>query len=211
MAQYLLDRQIPFTAFDSDRNNPDCWRCYQKILPVNLAILSESTRYEDAANGIFNAGIEQRTLVNLPAQVYQPLKEWFEKNELLSLAPDVGVSFVFWFVTDAGYDSLQLLEKSLQHYKDRVRFILVRNHGRTDDFEALERNESLQTLLKTFKIPSMDFPCLIGSVIRNRIDSESLTFGEALSREDFGIIDKQRVRKFLREAYQAFEETGALA
>ena len=208
IAQYLLDHDLPFTAFDSDRNNPDCWRCYKSKIPVNLAILSEAERYQDAANGIFNAGIERRTLVNLPAQVFQPLKEWFDKNEILVIAPEVGVTFTFWFVTDAGYDSLQLLEKSLQYYRDRVRFIIVRNYGRANEFDSLAQHASIQQLCQQLAVSSIDFPCLLGSVVRNRIDAESLTFGEALAHQQIGIIDKQRVRKFLREAYAAIDSTG---
>ncbi|KAB8333619.1 hypothetical protein SD80_012555 [Scytonema tolypothrichoides VB-61278] len=206
--QYHLDRSYPFIAFDTDRNNPDCYRCYKSEIPVKLAIFSEANRYEDAANIIFNDAIHHRVIVNLPAQVHQPLKEWLEKNELLEIAPDVGVTFHLWFVTDAGYDSLQLLEKTLDLYQDKMTYTVVRNYGRADDFEALETHLNIQKLAKRYQATFIDFPALVGSVIRNRMDSESLSYGAALTRDDFGIIEKQRIRKFLREAYSAFDSTG---
>ncbi|MBW4635834.1 MAG: mobilization protein [Iphinoe sp. HA4291-MV1] len=206
--QYHIDHDYPFIAFDTDRNNPDCYRCYKNEIPVKLAIFSESNRYEDAANTIFNDAIHNRVIVNLPAQVHQPLQAWLEKNELLEIAPEVGVTFHLWFVTDSGYDSLQLLQKTLELYQDKMTYTIVRNYGRSDDFEALDNHQLIQKLAKKYHAVFIDFPALLGSVVRNRIDSESLSYGAALAREDFGIIEKQRIRKFLREAYSAFDSTG---
>lgn len=206
--QYLIDHNLPFIAYDTDRNNPDCWRCFKDEIPVKLAILSEANRYEDAANSMFNDALHNRVVVNLPAQVHQPLKEWIEKNELLDIAPEVGVQFHLWFVTDSGYDSLNLLQKTLELYQDKVQHTIVRNFGRADDFEVLDTHTEIQKLAKKYGATFIDFPALIGSVIRNRLDSESLSYGAALSRNDFGIIEKQRIRKFLREAYNSFDSMG---
>jgi hypothetical protein len=71
----------------------------------------------------------------------------------------------------------------------------------------LEEHEEIQKLAHAYQAEFIDFPILTGSVIRNRIDTESLSFGAALAREDFGLIDKTRIRKFLREAYRNFETT----
>jgi hypothetical protein len=205
--QYLHDHNTPFVAFDTDRNNPDCYRRYKDILPVKLAIFSEAHRYEDAANSIFNEAMHNLVVVNMPAQVHQPFKEWLEKNEILEIAPDVGVTFHLWFVTDSGFDSLNLLQKTLELYQDKMRYTVVRNFGRSEEFDALEQHKPIQKLLKTLHAKVIDFPMLNGSMVRHRLDSESLSYGAALSREDFGIIEKQRIRKFLRESYAAFEQT----
>jgi hypothetical protein len=205
--QYHLDHGHPFIGYDTDRSNPDVYRCYGQVIPVKLAILSEASKFEDHANGIFNDAQTHRVIVNLPAQVHQPLRDWIMKNELLEIAPDAGVRFHFWFVCDSGYDSLQLLKATLDLYQDQVSHVIVRNFGRTDDFQALEEHEEIQQLAHAYRAKFIDFPMLTGSVIRNRIDTESLSFGAALTREDFGLIDKTRIRKFLREAYRNFETT----
>lgn len=206
--QYHIDRNYPFIAYDTDRNNPDCYRCYHNEIPVKLAIYSEASRLEDAANSIFNDGITNRVIVNLPAQVHQPLRDWFERNELLDIAPEVGVTFHFWFVIDSGYDSLHLLHKTLELYQDKVNYTIIRNHGRADDFEAFNNHDKIQEFADKYQATFVDFPALVGSVVRNRLDAESLSFGAALRRTDFGIIEKQRIRKFLREAYACFDSTG---
>jgi hypothetical protein len=209
--QYLHDHNTPFVAFDTDRNNPDCYRRYKDILPVKLAIFSEANKYEDAANSIFNEAMNNLVVVNMPAQVHQPFKEWLEKNELLDIAPEVGVRFHLWFVTDSGFDSLNLLQKTLELYQDKMRYTVLRNFGRSEEFDAFEQHKVLQKLLKTFHATVIDFPVLNGSMVRHRLDSESLSYGAALVREDFGIIEKQRIRKFLRESYAAFEQTEVFA
>jgi hypothetical protein len=90
--QYLLDLEEVFALFDTDRSNPDVRRIYNEA-GCRVAVFSEGERYEDKANAIYNAALEKRVLVNLPAQVFIPVKEWFERNELLSIAPDDGVKF----------------------------------------------------------------------------------------------------------------------
>jgi hypothetical protein len=146
--------------------------------------------------------------VNLPAQVFIPVKEWFERNELLSIAPDDGVKFFYWFVCDGGYDSLKLLGKSLEFFKSDVPHILVKNWGKCDDWEPLENDEYLQSLMAQYEVRVIDFPKFIGNADRNAIDAASLSFGEAREYERFGSISRQRVKRFLREAYEAFDAAG---
>ncbi|MDZ8260601.1 mobilization protein [Nostoc sp. ChiQUE01b] len=236
--QYLLDHGLDFVAFDTDRSNPDIWRIYGKVLDCQLGIFSEGERYEDTANAIFNAALKKRTIVNLPAQVLIPIKAWFEANDLLEIAADTGVNFVFWFVSDGGFDSINLLKKTLEYFKDGVRYVVVKNLGKADDWEAFDQDKDLQQLMQKYNTTIIEFPKFIGSVVRNRIDSESLPFNSCRSRKpqsagdnfkgknhasiqeaasespliigatehpDFGVIDRQRVKKFLREAYASFE------
>lgn len=206
--QYHLDNQRPCIVFDTDRSNPDLKRCYNHIIPIQLAVFSEGERYEDTANALFNSALEQDTLVNLPAQVFIPLTEWIAKNDLLELAAEAGVTFVQWFVTDCGYDSLKLFARSLKHFDGAIPHVLVRNYGMTDDWEPLDSDQELQALIKTYNVSVLPFPKFIGNKDRNSIDKRSLSFGEARSDFQFGAISRQRVKSFLRRAYQGFEETA---
>jgi hypothetical protein len=149
--QYLLDRDEVFALFDTDRSNPDVRRIYNEA-GCRVAVFSEGERYEDKANAIYNAALEKRVLVNLPAQVFIPVKEWFERNELLSIANDDGVKFFYWFVCDGGYDSLKLLGKSLEFFKSDVPHILVKNWGKCDDWEPLENDDYLQSLMAQYEV-----------------------------------------------------------
>lgn len=215
LIQYLLDRDLACTLFEADRSNPDLARIYGKILPCQFAVFSEGERYEDTANKVFETAIENRVLVNLPAQVFPAMKKWYADNELFEVAAEEGVKIALWFVVDGGYDSLTLLAKSLDFYDAGVRHIIVRNWGRGDfeDWEAVlaqPENTRLKTLIAERSSSIIDCPKFIGTVERNTIDAESLTF--ATAREDtsrFSAISRQRVKKFLRGAYAEFDKAGA--
>jgi hypothetical protein len=201
--QFHLDNKIPCTVFDTDRSNPDVMRIYQSV-GCKVAIFSEGERYEDKANAVYNAAIKKRVLVNLPAQVFIPITNWIEKNELLDIAPEDNVKFYHWFVSDNGYDSLKLFRHSVEYFKSDIPHIFVRNWGRCDDWE---QNEELEALINDYQVKVIDFPKFIGTSDRNRIDSESLTFAKARDSKKFSSIGRQRVKRFLREAYQAFATT----
>jgi hypothetical protein len=205
--QYHEDQGMNLMVFDTDRSNPDVRRIYSH-LGCRVAVFSEGEKYEDTANIIYNTAIEQRVLVNLPAQVFTPVKEWFEKNELLDLAIEDGVQFYYWFVCDGGYDSLKLFARSVNFFGGRVPHILVKNEGKCDDWSPLEQDESLQALMAQYGVQVMTFPKFVGNVDRNTIDAQSWTFGEARQTKDFTSISRQRVRSFLRKAYEGFEAVG---
>lgn len=205
--QYHIDRGIPITVFDTDRSNPDVRRIYHE-LGCKVAVFSEGEKYEDTANAIYNAALTERVLVNLPAQVFIPIKDWFEKNGLFEIAPEDGVKFFNWFVCDGGYDSLKLLGRSLEYFQSRMPHILVKNEGKCDDWESLDKDESLQALIAQFQVKVISFPRLMGNADRNKIDANSWTFAQARESSEFSPISRNRVKLFLKGAYAAFESTG---
>jgi hypothetical protein len=206
IAQFLLDHGVLFDAYDSDRSNPDLYRVYGKKINCKLAIFSEAERFEDAGNAVFNAALKQLTLVNLPAQSFLAVKQWIEANSLLDLAQEVGVIFWFFWVTDGGYDSLNLLQKTLHTYQDSIRYVVLLNEGKNDDWAAFYDDDELQGLLQKNNATVITFPKLIGSVCKNKMDADSLTFGEVLEHGNFGIIDRQRIKNYLKKSYETFKK-----
>ncbi|ELS02711.1 hypothetical protein Xen7305DRAFT_00024290 [Xenococcus sp. PCC 7305] len=206
--QLYLDRQIPVVLYDTDRSNPDVIRCYRSEVTSKVAVLSEGERYEDSANEIYNTAILNRVIVNLPAQVLNPLKNWILDNELFEVAAEDGVQLYHWFTSDGGYDSLHLAKNCLKTFQSQMPMIFIRNHGKTDDWSGFEDDSELLELLQQYQVPVIDFPKLPGAAAKNRMDRDSLTFGQVRQNPDFSSIDKQRVRKFLREAYFAFDSLG---
>lgn len=209
--QYHLDQSIPFKLFETDRSNPDVKRIYGSLTDCRLGIFSEAEKHEDKANHIFNAAVNHRVLVNLPAQIMPAMKQWFSSNEILELAADNGVSLYVWFVIDGGFDSLNLLEKSLDFFGTSAKHIIVKNYGKTEDWDAYEQSKPLQKLIKKYQAIEIDFPKFMGSVVRNTLDEQSLSFAQALDYDGFSVIEKQRVRKFLRETTTVFEQVGVFA
>ncbi|NEP18949.1 MAG: hypothetical protein F6J97_18955 [Leptolyngbya sp. SIO4C1] len=212
LGQFFLDAHLPFRAVECDRSNPDFARIYGQIIDVQFAIISEGQQYEDDANLIYNLALEGRVLANLPAQVMPSLKAWLNNLDLLSLAEEDGVKFIHWFTVDGGYDSLSLLRKSLELFQNKPAWatVIVLNHGTGgDDFSGFFEDADLQALIQDTQSPVIHLPRFQGASTRNRIDRESLTFGQALTHKGFTSIERQRVRKYLREAYALIEQVKA--
>ncbi|MEO1147773.1 MAG: hypothetical protein AAFY26_19495 [Cyanobacteria bacterium J06638_22] len=210
LLQYFLYKETPFVCFDLDRSNPDVYRCMQGICEVRLAILSESERLIDSANAVFNAALENDVICNLPAQVGPALEAWIENNQLLDLAEEMDVQMRFFFVTDAGFEANKLFIHSVQRYGDRIPHTLVKNYGLTDDFTPIDNDPFVQELLDAFDIEVIALPKFMGAVDRNFIDANSLSFGEALTHPDLGPISRQRIKVFLRKAYEEFDRLSFL-
>ena len=205
---YHLKHDIDFAAFDSDRSNPDVMRIYGSLIGCEAAVFSEGEKYEDTANAVFNAAMEKRVLVNLPAQSLIPLKGWIEQNELFDLADENDVQFVSWFVSDCGYDSLKLLGQSLDYFADRARHVFVANYGMTEDWDSLKKDKALMARLRGDHVKVLKFPKFVGNVDRNQIDARCLTFEAAAEHDEFGAIARQRVKSFLRKAFEQFDAVG---
>ncbi|MEO0374132.1 MAG: hypothetical protein AAF329_05775 [Cyanobacteria bacterium P01_A01_bin.17] len=211
VAAYCLHHQLPFVAFDTDRSNPDLMRIYGKKIDVKFGIFSEGTKFEDSANSIYETAIEQRVLCNLPAQVMPAIKGWVENNDLLALAQQDGVRFILWFVLDGGFDSLQLLSRSLRYFKGAITHVVIKNFGTGgDDWEPFLSDEALQQQIVEYGARVIDFPRFMGNSTRNTLDRENLTFAEALTYKGFSSLEKQRVRKFLKESYRSLEKANVL-
>lgn len=205
--QYHLDKKKPFVAVETDRSNPDVAGVYKGL--CQYAVLTENEKQADRADRIFEMAMEKPVIVNLAAQSHRAVFDWIERNKLLDLGSEQGVSFCKWFVCSGGYDSINLFTQSLTSYDSRMRHILVRNWGICDDWEHVDEDHVLQKLIKKYKVKVIDFPKLAYRE-RNIIDRSRLNFAEALQYKEFGILSKQRVANFLKSAYAAFDSTGAL-
>jgi CobQ/CobB/MinD/ParA nucleotide binding domain len=140
LAQYFIDRQIPFLGFDTDKSHGSLLRFYTDFAaPVVI------DRYE-GLDRIVEAATEQpdrRVIVDLAAQTYGFLTEWMEDSGLLDVSGELGLSVRYWHVMDAGRDSTDLLVKLLDRFGDRLPLVVVLNEVRGSDFGILESSGAL--------------------------------------------------------------------
>ncbi len=205
MIQYRLDRDLPFVAVETDRSNPDVAGIYKGM--CQYAVFTEDERQVDKADRVFEMAIEKPVIVNLAAQAHRAVFEWIERNQLMELAGEHGVRFCKWFVCNGGYDSVKLFGQSISSYESRMPHILVKNLGVCDEWSHLEEDESLQKLIKKYKVKVIEFPKLAyreGYVINQK----RLSFAEAREYKEFSVIGRQRVTNFLKAAYAAFDDAG---
>jgi hypothetical protein len=206
LAQYLIDRGDPFIGFDTDRSHGALMRFYSGYAsPVVV------DRYE-ALDAIMEAAVEQperRILVDLAAQTHDPLVRWMDDSGVLNLADETGVAIHYWHVMDTGKDSVDLLTRLLDRFGTSLKYVLVRNQVRGNDFSVLEQSgQQARALGLGARIVSVKK--LHESAI-NKIDATSSSFWTAKSGDGhpaLGLMDRQRVKMWLRDVYRDLDEVG---
>lgn len=196
LAQYHIDRDLPFRAFDSDRSHGAMLRFYGGYsAPVDLDSF-------DSADLIMETALErpQDVIVDLAAQTAAPLYRWIDDNDLLSLAAEEGVGTVFWHLLDDGADSIALLRWMLERRDGRAHLIAVRNHGCGSDFGPFDRSRE-RADAEQAGVRLMDLPALHEATMR-KVDHQGASFWAAANNRDgLGLMDRQRVKVWLRKAY----------
>ena len=205
VAQYLIDKELPFLGFDTDRSHGALLRFYSGFASPVLV-----DRYE-ALDSIIEAAVEQperRILVDLAAQTHDPLVKWMDESGVLDMAGESGFTITYWHVMDSGRDSVDLLKKLLDRFGARLNYVLVRNQMRGDDFAMLEQSGEQDRALG-FGARVVSIKHLSDAVIQ-KIDASSSSFWAAQhdadkSRTGLGMMDRQRLKMWLRDAYQQID------
>ena len=112
-----------------------------------------------------------------------------------------------WFISTGSFDSLELFKASLRKFEGKIPHVLVKNLYFRDRWDSVLEQAELKNLLDHYQVKQVDFPKL-GFDERDLIDQHKLTFSAALEGSQLSILQKTRVRGFLREIYEAIEATG---
>ena len=208
LAQYFIDHQIPFVGFDTDRSHGSLLRFYAEY---SSAVMTD--RYE-ALDKIVETAIEhpgRRVLVDLAAQTQEPLVKWMDESGVLDMADLSGIALNYWHVMDSGRDSVDLLKRLLDRFGQRVRYVLVKNHLRGDDFTQLERSGELDRALG-LGARVMELKKLHEAVVQ-KIDARNSSFwaarnGGAIDGPGLGIMERQRLKLWMNNSFDAIARVG---
>ena len=205
LAQYFIDRSVPFLGFDSDRSHGSLLRFYGDFAaPVVI------DQYE-GLDRLVEAAAEQpdrRILVDLAAQTYGFLTQWIEESGVLELRDELGLSLTYWHVMDSGRDSADLLAKLLDRFGGRLPLVVVLNAVRGGDFSILESSGTLQRA-RELGATIVTLSRLQDSTMQ-RIDAHNTSFWAASTRGNkdgasLGLLERQRVKYWLQKAYDEFD------
>ena len=208
IAQYLIDKEIPFRGFDTDRSHRSLLRFYSDYAtPITV------DRYEslDAIMEIAIENPDTRILVDLAAQAYDPLVKWLDESGVLEIADESGIVICYWQVMDSGKDSVDLLKKLLDRFESRLDYVLVLNQLHGDRFDIFERSEEKKWALElNAKIISIR---QLHQVVAMKIDASNASFWAARQKSEpdthgLGLLERQRVRMWLKDAYEQIETVG---
>ena len=203
LAQYFIDRQIPFLGFDSDRSHGALVRFYSGYSSPVLIDRYESL---DAIVEAATDNPERRILVDLAAQTQEPLTHWMEESQLLEVAPELGLQIRYWHVMDAGHDSVELLKRLFDRFEKRLNYVIVLNQLRGDGFDILNTSGQLERA-RALNAAVISIKRLRDEAM-SRIDANSSSFWAATQPEDkgglrLGILERQRMKTWLRNSYDA--------
>jgi hypothetical protein len=133
-----------------------------------------------------------------------------EDAGVVNLADELGMKLYYWHVMDTGKDSVDLLRRLLDRFGTGLSYVLVRNQVRGTDFTALEQSgEQARAIGMGARVVTLK---KLNEHVIQKIDSASSTFWKAKSSErdptGLGLMDRQRVKMWLREAYREIDEVG---
>ncbi|OYV20493.1 MAG: hypothetical protein CG441_368 [Methylococcaceae bacterium NSM2-1] len=205
LAQYMIDHEIPFIGFDTDRSHGSLLRFYNDYASSTVIDDYQSL---DTIMETASANPEQRILVDLAAQTHYPLAKWIEESGVLELAEELDISICYWNVMDSGKDCVDLLDKLLNQYGSRLNYVLVQNQLRDDNFNILEfsgvKDRALDLNAKVITLKRLHAP------VMTKIDSNSYSFWAAKNKDAdnlnaLGLLERQRVKIWLNHAYREIE------
>jgi hypothetical protein len=208
LAQYFIDHHIAFTGFDTDRSHGALLRFYADYASPALV-----DRFE-ALDAIIEASLDhpgQRVLVDLAAQTHEPLTRWMDESGVLDLAQESGVAMHYWHVMDSGRDSVDLLKKLIDRFGDRLRYVLVLNQLRSDDFSQLQQSGELDRAL-ALGARVVHLKRLHDTVLQ-KIDAADSSFwaathGAGAAQGKLGLMERQRLKMWMAHANAQIAAVG---
>lgn len=209
LAQYFIDQELPFVAYDTDRSHGTLSRFYG-----DYALPAQVERYE-TLDRIVESAVEypgRRVLVDLAAQTHEPLVKWMDESGVLDMADLSGIALQYWHVMDSGRDSVDLLARLLDRFGQRLHYVLVKNQLRGDDFSVLDTSGQYERALglgaKVVTIRRLH------DAVVQKIDAKNTSFWSAknsggLEGAGLGLMERQRLKMWLAHAYSELARADA--
>jgi len=202
LAQYLIDHAKPFAGFDLDQSHATFSRFYDEytgtLVVDDFASLDRILEFADK-------NPQHDIIVDLAAQTAQRLNKWIDDSDVMGTFDELGYQIFLWHVMDDGLDSIHLLEKILNTYpQSYIKFVVVENLGRGDNFEAFLRSETFRKA----QLRNADFVTLdkLETRLTQKIDFNNLSFWAAANdRQLVGFVERKRMKVWLNNSYQQLD------
>lgn len=201
LAQYHIDRDKPFHAFDGDLSHGALVRYYgEYAAPVDIGRFESADHIAEVA-----AESGNDVIVDLAAQASRSLNRWMAETGLIELGREIGLTVTLWHVMDDGIDAVRLLGETVQAHGEGPDYVLVRNLGRGSDFSLFDESEERYAAM-ALGARTMDLPALHAGTMR-KIDRAGASLWAAANNKDaelgptLGLLERQRVKMWLNRAY----------
>ncbi|TDO98945.1 mobilization protein [Marinomonas balearica] len=205
LAQYHIDKDLDFVGFDCDSSHATFSRFYSDF--ASSVVIGD----DDSLDGML-ATIEEfpekDLIIDLAAQSAKPLDKWIAETDVFGLLDELGYQVCLWHVMDDGADSVSLLDKLLNQYKDsEVDFVVVQNYGRGSDFSRFKASATFKAAEKQDAL-ILDLPKLQTKLTQKMDFNNSSFWAVANNKSLMNIAERQRMRVWLRNAYEQLDQLG---
>ncbi len=208
LAQYFIDKGIPFTGFDTDRSHTSFTRFYADFAsPVIVDTYEGLDLIVEGFEEVPDDGQPKSVIVDLAAQTAAPLARWIKDSDLFTVLAEMGIAVNFWHVADPGKDSVDLLGRLVNTFGTGPNYFVVKNLGRGSDFSQLDDSLALK------KAVSLGARVInltqLHEVSMRKIDRQNASFWAAINHREgpdgLGLLERQRVKSWLKTTYETFD------
>ena len=209
LAQYFIDRSVPFIGFDTDRSHTSFTRFYADYASPVIVDTYEGL---DLIVGAFEepptvVDKPKSVIVDLAAQTAAPLARWVKDSDLLSVLAELGVTVNFWHLADAGKDSVDLLDRLINTFGAGPNYFVVKNQGRGSDFSQIDDSSALKKAV-ALGAHVINLGQLHEASMR-KIDRQNASFWSAINQRSgpdyLGLLERQRVKTWLKNTYSTLD------
>ncbi len=208
LAQYFIDREKPFTGFDTDRSHRSFTRFYADYAHPTVVDSDESL---DTIAAAIEQDPQQNIIVDLAAQTFAPVSRWINDSGVFEAFKELNIGINFWHVMDDGKDAVDLLGRLFDTFGTASNYVIVLNYGRGSDFKIFKCSAEYQRA-KEIGATIIEFPRLHDASMR-KIDQQNTSFWAAVNNREagvdgLGLLERQRVKTWLRNAYEVLASSG---
>ncbi|HDZ49482.1 hypothetical protein LCGC14_0265310 [marine sediment metagenome] len=201
LAQYYIDHDKAFIGFDCDASHGTFSRFYQAY--ASPVVIGDDESLDDMLTAI-EVDPGRDLIIDLAAQSALRINHWIEETDVFGLLSEMGMQVMWWHVMDDGADSVTLLSQVLERYQAQpVEVVVVQNYGRGESFSRFQQSDAFQQS-KVQGATLIELPKLHAKLTQ-KIDFNNASFwAVANDRTIMNIAERQRMRVWLRNAYQQF-------
>ena len=149
-------------------------------------------------------------IIDLAAQTSVPLGQWINESDGLAVLQELGHQVYLWHVMDDGAESVHLLDNLLEAYpQEFIQFVVVNNLGRGNNFDPFMASETFSRAVMRKAI--FIILAKLQSQLAQAIDFNNTSFWAAANNPGvMNVIQRSRVRVWLKKNYEQFEKLGLL-
>jgi hypothetical protein len=210
MARLLLDiyrhRNIDCIAYECDQSNPQLFRHYKNILPGVKTLKLNQRGGADALQDDLERFSPKVSLVDLPAGAAEYFESVASDIHLFKNAETMGYRITMVSVLGRVKDSVVQLKRLVDFCCDRVDYVVAKNLYWGEDKKFIRYNDSKvrQVLLNELGGIELLLPDLYDNLF-DFIDSQDLTFREALEHDGLTVSNRSRIFDWVDKAETQLE------